>query len=148
MNGRDIDASLRGLQRAAARFLIRAGQRNAEREGRSLAKLAGNPDGATEALQDLAADRQTEPGALRLVGQRVAGLLEALEYLLLIGRGDADAVVLDVHAQETRLLPGFEADPAILLSGELHGVRHQVDDDLRQSIRIGPDRRKIVGDLD
>ena len=32
-------------------------------------------------LQDLPADRQAEPGTLRLVGERVAGLLEAFEDL-------------------------------------------------------------------
>src|SRR5207244_2333818 len=89
---------------------------------------------------------QTQPRALWLVGERIAGLLEALEYLLLVVLGDADAVVLHVDAEEARLLPGFESDPAVLLGAKLHGVRHQVHDDLRQAIRIGLDRRKIVGD--
>ena len=60
-----------------------------------LPELALHPDPAAVVLDDLAADRQAEAGALRLVGERVADLLEALEHLRLIRRRDAHAGVDD-----------------------------------------------------
>ena len=62
-----------------------------------LPELALHPDAAAVVLDDLPADRQAEPGALRLVGERVAHLLEALEHLGLVGGRDAHAGVDDAH---------------------------------------------------
>ena len=57
--------------------------------------LAFDPDASAVMLDDLPANRQPEAGAFRLVGQRVAHLLEALEHLRLIGGRDAHAGVDD-----------------------------------------------------
>ena len=58
-----------------------------------LPERALHPDPAAVVLDDLAADRQAQPGALGLVGERVADLLEALEHLGLVVGGDAHAGV-------------------------------------------------------
>ena len=60
-----------------------------------LPDLALHPDAAAVVLDDLAADGQAEARALRLVGERVADLLEALEHLRLVRRRDAHAGVDD-----------------------------------------------------
>ena len=88
------------------------------------ALLAFDPDVAAETTQDLAADRQAEAGPLRLVGERIAGLLEALEDPLLVLPGDAAAVVGHVEAQELCLAPCVQPDPAVALRAELHGIGH------------------------
>ena len=71
--------------------------RQREQEGRALAQLGFDPQPAAVHLDDLLGDRQAETGAALLLGGRGIGLLEFLENLGLIGRGDAGAVV--VHRQ-------------------------------------------------
>ena len=58
-------------------------------------------------LDNLLADGQAEAGALGLVGEGIADLLEFLEDLGLVGRCDADAGVRDADDQFAAL-PGAE----------------------------------------
>ena len=75
--------------------------------GSANAKVAPSPGAlvthsrAAEMLDDLAADRQAESGALRLFGHRVAGLAEFLEDDLLVLGADARPVVRHRDAQRS-----------------------------------------------
>ena len=53
-----------------------------------------DPELAAVHLDDAPRDRQAEAGAALLLGGGIVGLLELLEDLALVGRGDAGAVVL------------------------------------------------------
>ena len=96
------------FERARRRLAGRRRQR--ERERAALADLALDPDLPAVMLDDLAADRQAEAGALRLVGEGVADLLEPLEHLRLVRRRDAHAGVDDAHDERAVLLHGAAGD--------------------------------------
>src|SRR4051812_46819575 len=55
------------------------GDRQGEGEGAAVAWLRLDPDAPVVMLDDLLADRQAQPGPLRLVGEDIADLLEFLE---------------------------------------------------------------------
>src|SRR5216684_8314252 len=59
------------------------------RERTALARLRVEHQLAAVIGDDIATDRQAQPGAFGLAGQRVADLLKFLEHALLIGRGNA-----------------------------------------------------------
>ena len=80
-------ASSRGAWPAAATCASVVGSEN--EKVLPLPDLALHPDAAAVVLDDLLADGQAQARALRLVGEGVAHLLEALEDLGLIGRSDA-----------------------------------------------------------
>src|SRR5687768_9956341 len=74
-----------------------SGQRQRKRESRPATGDALHPERAAEMFDDLAADRQAQPGALRPVAA-VAALLELLEDDLPVRRVDSRPVVADVDA--------------------------------------------------
>ena len=96
-------------------------------------------------LDDFPADGQAESGALGLVGQGVADLLEALENLRLIAGGNADARVDDADDDLGTLEPGAACDRARVC--ELHRVRDQVDHDLDDAVGICGHRWQVALDV-
>ncbi len=99
-------------------------------------------------LDDLATDRQPEPRAVRLVGERVGDLAELLEHGRLLRGLEAGAVVGHVDAHGLARHRGVHADTAVRAVAELHGVRQQVDDDLHEAVAIGVDRGQRLGQID
>ena len=96
-------------------------------------------------LDDLPADRQAEAGALRLVGQRIADLLEAFEDLGLIGRRNAETGIDDADDEIAAAPDSAARDRARV--GELDRVRDQVDDDLDQAVAIAGDHGQVRSDV-
>src|SRR5688572_22385617 len=70
-----------------------------ETETRAMAGRAFHPNLSPVMLDDVAADRQAQPGAVRLLGERVAGLAELVEDDVLVLGQHARAVVAHVDAQ-------------------------------------------------
>src|SRR5262249_7376654 len=73
--------------------------RKREIEGRSLARLGLYPDSPTVHLDNALSDRQAEPGAALLAGDRAVRLLELLEDLGLIARGYTGSGVADRNGE-------------------------------------------------
>src|SRR5690606_29071425 len=82
-------------------------------------------------LDQSAADRQAEAGALRVARRRGARLAEGLEYALAIGRRDARARVLDDELEATRAGVQARGEPRPAGVGERDRVAEEVADDLR-----------------
>ncbi len=74
-------------------------------------------------------------------------LLERLEDGRLVHHGDANAGVRDAHAHLVARRVRAHGDPAARRR-ELHGIRHQVDDDLRDPALVGRRLRKIGFDVE
>ena len=85
----------------AARGPVSDGQR--EGKSAAVAGFAFHPDASAVIFDNLLANGQAQAGAFRLVGQRIAHLLELLKDLRLIGGSNADAGVSD--AQQPFRLP-------------------------------------------
>src|SRR5690606_18540023 len=83
-----------------------------------------DPDLPTVLLDRELAEREAHPRVVAVV-HRVPRLLESVEYALLIGLGDALAVVADAEHEAGVLLPCAEVDVAAA-PRVLDGVRHQV----------------------
>ena len=64
-------------------------------------------------LDDLAADMQAEAAAVRLVGQRVAHLMELAEYSLVVLQADAPTVVAYVDPDAAVAFGERDLDPAV-----------------------------------
>ncbi len=62
--------------------------------------IAFNPDLPTVILDNFLADRQPKACAFRLIGKRISYLLELLEHLRLIRRGNANAGVCYADNQD------------------------------------------------
>ena len=77
-------------------------ERNDQRERRALARHAFDPELAAEQAGDLAADRQSEPGAAIFAAGGSVGLLEGFEDQLLLVLGNADAGIGDGDRQRSR----------------------------------------------
>ena len=90
-------------------------------------------------LDDLAADVQPETAAVRLVGERVADLVELAEDLVLVLRADAPPVVADVDAQAAVALGERDLDPAVRRVAELRGVGQEVEHHLDHPVEVGRD---------
>ena len=105
---RASDAAIRGLGVAGPARDASSAVGRREREGRALAGRALQPQAAPVVLDDVTTDRQTEAGATRRVGQRVAGLAERLEDPGLILGRDAHAGVDD--ADEHGVVVGLRTD--------------------------------------
>src|SRR5215831_8656564 len=119
---------LRRLPRS--RWSFSRAQRNREREDRARTLLALYPDPAAVQLDELPTQGQPEPRALYLLRRR-AHLLELLEDLLLILRGDADPSVADRYLHES--VPWHRTDiNAPTLRRELDRIRQEVQDDLTE----------------
>ena len=82
------------LRRGSA---LRSGSGRVNEKVVPLADLALDVEVPAVVLDDLLADGQPEPGALRLAGQGVADLLEPHEQLAAVRRGDARPGVGDRH---------------------------------------------------
>src|SRR6266511_4757934 len=139
-----LDRLERGCACRRSNRVARARRRNPEGEGRALADLALDPDLAVEVPENFTGYGEPEPGSSRLFGERVAGLLEALENPVVILLVDADAVVANVDAQGAVLPPRLEPHPTCLLVGKLHGVGDEIDDDLHQPVWVDANDRKMV----
>src|SRR5258706_15482904 len=94
--------------RGARLAQLRGGGRKSEQEAGALARAALDPHAAAEVLDDLAADVQPEPAAVRLAGQRIADLAELVEDDELVRRVDAVAVV--AHADRQAAVARLERD--------------------------------------
>src|SRR5205823_478622 len=96
--------------------------RQRERKARAASCDAFHPHPAAEMLDDLAADMQPEAAAVRLVGKRVADLMEFAEYSLVLLRADPAAVVAHIDAKAACPLSQRNLDAAIRAVAELDGV--------------------------
>src|SRR5262249_11174888 len=102
--------------------------RNREREGRTYANLALDPDPAAMELDELPRQRQSQTGALDLLGGH-PHLLELLEDRFLVLRRDTHTSVADRYLHGA--VHGFRRNlnPAALRR-ELDRIREQVQQDL------------------
>src|SRR5439155_18099657 len=89
----------------------------ARRQGEGKARAAScgafHPHSAAEMLDDLAADMQPEAAAVRLVGKRVADLMEFAENSLVLLRADPAAVVAHIDPKAACALSQSNLDAAI-----------------------------------
>src|SRR5689334_17731243 len=85
--------------------------RDGKGEGGALADGAFHPHAAAEMLDDLAADVEAQPAAVRLGGERVAGLAELVENQRLVRWIDARAVIAHLDSQRTGNVAHGNRDP-------------------------------------
>src|SRR5262249_10038900 len=112
-----------------------------EPEGRAVAVGAVEPEGAAMGLDDLAAESETQPGALD-AGVPAVGAEELREdEMLLLGR-DAEAVVADGDPYGPAVLRGADRDRSAV-GGVLDRVREQVRDDPRDPAAVGADDQRL-----
>ena len=93
-------------------------------------------------LDELARERQSEPGALGLLP--VARLLELLEDRFELLGSDPGAGVDDGDLHVSVSGAGRDVDPAVG-RGELDGVGEEVEDDLADAALVGRDRDLVGG---
>ncbi|MCY1349030.1 hypothetical protein D9M69_352000 [compost metagenome] len=120
-------------------------ERQAQPELAALAKPAVHPDAAAHRLGQALADRQAEPGAAVLAGDRAVGLLEGLEQPALLFGTEADAGVahaeIQPHLRAVALLDAHRhLDLATL--GEFQRVVGVVDQDLAEPQRVAEQPRR------
>ena len=126
LSPRTVPASVRpSLGLDHARPVGRRGK--GHREGRAAPLLAPDAHPAPVVGADVLDDRQAQAGAAG--GARAGGVdpVEALEDALLLGRGDALALVGDGHLDRVLDPAGPDADPGAGLA-VVDGVGHQVRD--------------------
>ncbi len=126
LSPRTVPASVRpSLGLDHARPVGRRGK--GHREGRAAPLLAPDAHPAPVVGADVLDDRQAQAGAAG--GARAGGVdpVEALEDALLLGRGDALALVGDGHLDRVLDPAGPDADPGAGLA-VVDGVGHQVPD--------------------
>ena len=121
-------------------------------EHAAVARFARRTDAAAEQLAELAAQRQSEPGAAVTLGGRGIGLHEGLEHAVELRLRHADAGIAHAKSQPigafARESLGVHRDLAV--SGELAGVADEVREDLAKA-RLVADQRRLVryrGDAD
>src|SRR5204863_6769527 len=113
-----------------ARVRHRAARRwQREREGAAPPRLALDPDPPAVELDERAAEREAQTGALLGGAVGPSGLGELVEYAHLIRGRDAHAGVADRDQHAGALGLGLERDGAAR-GGEFHRVGQQVEDDL------------------
>src|SRR5207247_110947 len=115
--------------------------RKREIERRSLARLGFDPDAPTVHLDDALGDRQAETGSALLARDRAVGLLELLENLGLIGRGNTGSRVAYRNRERPVRREGSDRDLALV--GELDRVADQVEQDLGEPSFIPMARRQV-----
>jgi len=86
-------------------------------------------------------DRKPETGAALVLGDRAVGLLELLEQLALVGRGNAGAGVGDCDAK--RAVGEACGHVHLARVGELDGVADQVEQDLGEAVLVAASARQI-----
>ena len=95
-------------------------------------------------------DGQTESGAAGLAAAGTVGAVKTLEDALEVFRHDAFAGVGD--RDHIFIAPSFDVNSdRTLVAVELDRVVDQVDQDLLEAVRIGPDRivdRNVVDEVD
>ena len=118
---------------------------------------AGDGDLAAEQADELAADREPEPGAAVEAGGGAVALRERFEdpQLLLVVDADAGVARPRTRRRTARLerlgrrapsvVGGADVDGHLAALGELERVGEQVLQDLAQALRVGDDRRGAVG---
>ncbi|MNY39297.1 hypothetical protein D3C86_1739740 [compost metagenome] len=110
-------------------------QRQLEPETTAMRDFTGDPDTAAHLLDQVFADRQSQPGAAKALRHFLAGLGKALENLRLHLRRNANAVVGDAHPQAIAATPfGLRkqrhVDTDLAALGELDGIGQQVAQNL------------------
>ncbi len=92
-------------------------------------------------LDDAPRNRQPQPGAALGLGDRAVGLLEFLEQLGLIGRGNSRAGVMDGDAE--RAAGGGDPDRHLACVGELDGVADKIEQHLGQPALVAMAGRHV-----
>src|SRR5205823_10828037 len=113
----------------------RLASRQEHREGAPPARLALQRQAAFHQVHQPPADREPEPGALTRSYAVLVDLGELLEHARLLLRGDADPAVHDGDGGVAVGAPGPDVDPTAL-TGELHGVREQVQEHLLEAVGV------------
>ncbi len=139
------DGAMQAGQRwiAGERAVGDGGQRQDDREGRTLSGLARDGDRAAHQLHQALADRQSQAAAAEAACRGGFGLRERHEQAGERFRRHADAVVLDDKAQDGRVAVGRHganagvATPSRVAAAELDGIADQVDEHLAQARRVG-----------
>src|SRR3989454_1054997 len=106
-----------------------------------LVLAALRPDAAAVQLDELLADRESEPGAAGAAGDGVVELLERLEQVREVVLADADPRVGNAHPDRVRL--GHDADEDPSLGGKLDRVGQQIEQDLLDLRAIARQRRQL-----
>src|SRR3989442_10430321 len=84
----------RSLSATIRRLILAMGQREGERAALPLA--AGQPDSAAQDADELADEREPQPGPAVVARERVGHLIEAIEDARLLSLRDTDSAVLDL----------------------------------------------------
>ena len=128
-----------GIGQQLRQVVLADSQPGGEVERAPLADFALHADIAPHQLRQLLADRQPQPGAAELTGGGGIGLGEALEQPAdLFGRQPDAGVAhteLDQHLG-VGALEGAHRNAHLPVAGELHGVIHEIQQDLAQPQRI------------
>src|SRR5713101_8445710 len=106
-----------------------------------LVLAALRPDATAVQLDELLADRESEPGTAGAAGDGVVELLERLEQVGEVVVADADPRVGDAHPDRVRL--GHDADEDPPLGGKLDRVGQQIEQDLLDLRAIARQRRQL-----
>ena len=114
---------------------------NLEREDRTVARAGVHPEPATVHLDDPPRDGEPEPGAALGLGDRIVGLLELLEQLLLIGGIDSRSGVVHRHAE--RAIGRRDLDRHFAGVGELDRVADQIEQHLGQLLLVAVASRHV-----
>jgi hypothetical protein len=126
-------------RRRRRRTFVLPGQPEGEGERASPPLLAGHADLAAHELDKLPADGEAQPAAPVDASGRGVGLGERLEQHRAAPRTDPDTGVDDLDAHENALAGVLGHDGAhddFARLGELHGVAHQIREDLTDAARI------------
>ena len=107
----------------------------------AVARAGVHPQPATVHLDDPPRDREPEPGAALGLGDRIVGLLELLEQLLLIGGIDSRPGVVHRHAE--RAIGRRDLDRHFAGVGELDRVADQIEQHLGQLLLVAVASRHV-----
>ena len=130
-------------------FGVGTGQRQTEAdpELRTLARNTFQANFTAHQLDQLLGNGQAQAAAASLASQRVVGLAEGAEQLLLVLFGHPDTAVLHADAQlRTVVMQVFEhgANHDVTVLGELDGIADQVAEYLAQAQRVAEQVQRSV----
>ena len=113
-----------------------------EGEGRSASGCGGQADGSSHQVGQLPADGKSKPGAAELPGNRAISLHEPLKELVHLYGGNTDAGIghRDDEGGAFPVVAGAHRDGSLIR--ELHGIAHEIAENLLQS---APVREDVVG---